>query len=79
VKKIKLETHLDRFWEVEAVEQSTLTPEQQQCEEQFVTQTTQQADGRYVVRLPIKEEFNQLGASRHSSEKKRCHRTKIGK
>jgi hypothetical protein len=61
-----LETNLNRFWEVEAVEQSTLTPEQ--CEEHFVTHTTQQEDGRYVVRLPVKEESNQLGTSRYSAE-----------
>jgi hypothetical protein len=40
-----LETNLNRFWEVESMEQSTLTPEQQQCEEHFVTYTTQQEDG----------------------------------
>jgi hypothetical protein len=42
--EMQLETHLDRFWEVDAVEHSTLTPEQ--CEEHFVAHTSQQEDGR---------------------------------
>jgi len=35
-----LEHNLNRFWEVEAVEQSSMTAEQQACEEHFVTHTT---------------------------------------
>jgi hypothetical protein len=37
-----LEHNLNRFWEVEPVEQSTMTAEQQACEEHFLTHTTQQ-------------------------------------
>jgi hypothetical protein len=37
-----LEHNLNRFWEVETVEQSTMTTEQQACEEHFLTHTTQQ-------------------------------------
>jgi len=62
--------NLNCFWEVEAVEQSSMTAEQQVCEEHFVTHTTQQYDGRYVVRLPTKMEPNQLGASRLSAERR---------
>jgi hypothetical protein len=62
-----LEQNLNRFWEVEPMEQAILTPEHQACEQHFVTHTTQQ-DGRFVVRLPLKEEPNQLGTSRRSAE-----------
>jgi len=48
-----LEHNLNHFWEVEPVEQSTMTAEQQACEQHFSTHTTQQ-DGRYVVKLPTK-------------------------
>jgi len=34
-----LEHSLNRFWEVEPVEQSTMTVEQQACEEHFLTHT----------------------------------------
>jgi hypothetical protein len=65
-----LEINLNRFWEVESVEPSTITPEQQACEEHFLTHTTHQPDGRYIVRLPIKGEPNQLGTSRLSAERR---------
>jgi len=62
-----IEQRLNRFWEVEPLEQAILTPEHQACEQHFVTHTTQQ-DGRFVVRLPLKEAPNQIGTSRRSAE-----------
>jgi hypothetical protein len=47
-----------------------MTAEQQACEEHFLTHTTQQPDGRFMVRLPTKIEPNQLGASRLSAERR---------
>jgi len=47
-----------------------MTAEHQACEEHFVTHTTQQYDGRFVVKLPTKMEPNQLGASRLSAERR---------
>jgi len=35
----RLERNLNRFWEVEQVEQSTMTAEQKSCEEHFLTHT----------------------------------------
>jgi hypothetical protein len=70
----RLKYNLNHFWEVEPVEQSTMTAEQQACQEHFHTRThththtTQQPDGRVVVRLPTKMEPKQLGASRRSAE-----------
>ena len=49
-----LEHNLNRSWEVEPVEPSTMTTEQQVCEQHFITHTTQQDDGRFVFRLPTK-------------------------
>jgi len=63
-----LQQNLNRFWEVEPMEQPILTPEHQACEQHFITHTTQRQDGRFVVRLPLKEEPNQLGTSRRSAE-----------
>jgi len=64
-----LEHNLNRFWEVEPVEQSIMTKEQQACEH-FITHTTQQDDGRFVVRLPTKMDPKQLGSSRLSAEQR---------
>jgi hypothetical protein len=63
-----LEHNLNRFWEVEPLEQSTMTTEQQACERDFITHTTQQQDGRFIVRLPTKMDPKQLGSSRLSAE-----------
>jgi hypothetical protein len=52
------------------MKQSTMTVEQQACEDHFLTHTTQQPDGRFVVRLPIKMELNQLGTFRLSAERR---------
>jgi len=49
-----LEQNLNRFWELEPLKQSTMTTEQQFCEQHFITHTTQQQDGRFFVRLPTK-------------------------
>jgi hypothetical protein len=47
-----------------------MTPEEQVCEEHFLTHTSQQQDGRYIVRIPTKGEPNQLGTSRLSAERR---------
>jgi len=54
------------------VEPSTITTEQEVCEQHFITHTTQQDDGRFVVRLPTKMDPKQLGSSRLTS-KRRLH------
>ena len=47
-----------------------MTAEQKSCEEQFLTHTTQQPDGKFVVKLPTKMDPTQLGASRLSAERR---------
>jgi hypothetical protein len=65
-----VEKNLNRFWEVESVDHSTMTAEQKACEDNFLTHTTQQSDGRFVVRLPTKMDATQLGTSRLSAERR---------
>jgi hypothetical protein len=64
----QLETNLNRFWEIEPEERVALTPEQQACEQHFVNHTTQQNDGRFMVRLPLKEDPSQVGTSHRLAE-----------
>jgi hypothetical protein len=64
----QLEANLNRFWEIEPEQPSTLTLEQQQCEQHFLEHTTQQSDGRFMVRLPFKQNPSQLGTSRRLAE-----------
>jgi hypothetical protein len=65
-----LEKNLNRFWEVEPADHSTMTAEQKACEEHFLTHSTQQPDGRFMVRLPTKMDTTQLGTSRLSAERR---------
>jgi hypothetical protein len=65
-----LENNLNRFWELEFIDKSTMTAEQKACEDHFLTHTTQQPDGRFVVKLPTKMEPTQLGTSRLSAERR---------
>ena len=51
-----------------------MTTEQEACEQHFITHTTQQQDGRFVVRLPTKMDPKQLESSRLSAER-RFHAT----
>jgi hypothetical protein len=52
------------------MEQPTLTPEQQACEQHFIIHTLQRNNGRFVVSLPLKAQPNQLGTSRRSTERR---------
>ncbi|XP_018406454.1 PREDICTED: uncharacterized protein LOC108782642, partial [Cyphomyrmex costatus] len=50
-----LDQELRRFWEIEeAPRQALFSPEEQQCEEHFVSAHSRGADGRYIVRLPFR-------------------------
>ena len=60
----RLEHSLKRSREVEPVEPSTMTTEQQVCKQQVITHTTQQDDGGSVVRLPTKMDPKYFGSSR---------------
>ena len=57
-------TNLQRFWEIEEVPEKKLwTPEELKCEEHFKATTKRRPDGRFVVKLPFKEEIGLLGDS----------------
>ena len=46
---------LRKFWEVEEVNApTTLAPDDARCEQHFASTHSRQADGRYIVRLPLK-------------------------
>ena len=47
-----------------------MTAEQQACEQHFIKHTTQQKDGRFVVKLPTKVDPKQLGSFRLSAERR---------
>ncbi|XP_065172206.1 uncharacterized protein [Atheta coriaria] len=62
---------ISKFWELEELpEISPLTKEERLCEEHFVNTTRRQEDGRFIVSLPLRENANQLGCSRHLALKR---------
>lgn len=58
-----------KFWEVEEIsEQSTLSVEEQKCITYYTDTTNRNSDGRYEVRLPLKEDIvNKLGSSKQAA------------
>ncbi|XP_075163067.1 uncharacterized protein LOC142235692 [Haematobia irritans] len=64
-----LNAQLKRFWEIEEVKETTSVSEEDEYCEEFYRQTTyRQTDGRYVVRLPFRKDFLDtiyLGPSRN--------------
>jgi len=58
-----LEHNANRFWELETVEQPSMTLEQLAFEQHIISTKTEGTNERFVVRLPIKMDLKQLGAS----------------
>ncbi|XP_020299330.1 uncharacterized protein LOC109863477, partial [Pseudomyrmex gracilis] len=57
-----------RFWEQEELPQaSSMTEDEQKCEESFVATHTRNAEGRYVVRLPLVREPPDLSATKQAA------------
>lgn len=56
-----LEESVERFWKVEELQtRSDYSLEEKQCEELFSSTTSRNAEGRYIVRLPRKPNFDEL-------------------
>lgn len=61
-----LKNSIEKFWLVEEVSstpQSLMTKEELECENYFVKTTTRNESGRFIVKLPLKETFHELGES----------------
>jgi len=65
-----LEHNINRSKEVEHLEASTMTTEQQVCEQHIIAHTPQQDDRGSVVRLPTKMDAKQLLLSSLSAERR---------
>lgn len=63
---------LQRFWQLEEISasrESSISPEDQQCEQHFNDTHSRDAQGRYIVRLPFKKSPHLLGNSCHRASK----------
>ncbi|XP_037293643.1 uncharacterized protein LOC119189067 [Manduca sexta] len=60
-----LDNQLRKFWELEEIQfnDDNLTEDERQCEENFMRTTKRDVDGRFSVRMPLKESPDVLGDS----------------
>jgi hypothetical protein len=61
---VSLERQLQRFWELEELNQSPRTKKETDCEQHFISSTIRYITGRSIVRLPFRQDPTQLGGSR---------------
>ncbi|XP_022836586.1 uncharacterized protein LOC111363955, partial [Spodoptera litura] len=67
---VDLQNLLMRFWQLEEVghQSSVYSREEKMCEENFVKNTTRLKDGRFCVRIPLKQSQDCLGDSHHRAK-----------
>lgn len=64
VSNMELDQQLARFWEIEEVSaERMLTAEEEACEKHYAENHDRRPDGKYVVKLPLKEDPKVLGNS----------------
>lgn len=71
--KCDVQNQLAKFWELEEISPgniSLLSEDEKQCENIFATTTKRNSDGRFIVKIPLKESPSKLGDSRHSALKR---------
>ena len=65
------EDSLQRFWEIEVVPATKhLTDEERRCEEHFRSTTRRSPEGRFIVKLPFKNEIAELGDSQQQARRR---------
>lgn len=62
-----LNDEVAKFWQIEEFAEPVLSDEQKMCEDIFSTTTRREEDGRFIVKLPLRENATQLGDSRRSA------------
>ena len=61
---------MERFWSMEEMNTPILTKEEKACEEHFRLHTRRLENGRYEVRLPLKDSCDKLGESYDNAKTK---------
>ncbi|XP_056629853.1 uncharacterized protein LOC130440615 [Diorhabda sublineata] len=60
-----------KFWEIEEISSTRqLSPDEQFCEDNFIKTTTRDANGRFTVTIPLKQQPSSLGESKAQAEKR---------
>ncbi|XP_029172199.1 uncharacterized protein LOC114941382 [Nylanderia fulva] len=69
INNAQLHERVDQFWRIEELADSNgYTRDEQACESHFMTNVSTNDEGRYIVKLPLKEDiFQRLGESRETA------------
>lgn len=71
---VDLSRDLEKFWQLESVPEVTpLTKEEALCEQHYQASTTRTEDGRFCVKLPLREDRECLGQSYNLAKKRFLH------
>ncbi|XP_011858396.1 PREDICTED: uncharacterized protein LOC105555956, partial [Vollenhovia emeryi] len=66
-----LQGQLEKFWKIEELDSRThLTEQEQACEEHFYQTHTRDRQGRFIVRMPLKDNYVQLGDSYDTAKRR---------
>lgn len=60
----ELGAQVTKFWETEEVSRKMVSEPELFCENHFVENHTRDSDGRFIVKIPFRENFRELGYSR---------------
>lgn len=69
----ELSNQIEKFWELEEIQPSVsskLTMEEIECEQHFSENVSRDRSGRFIVKLPVKSNYNELGESEQSALKR---------
>lgn len=68
---LNLDQGLAKFWELENIPQvQPRSEEEKLCEKHYLSNTSRQTDGRFVVGPPLKKEIDSLGHSYNTAKKR---------
>lgn len=71
ISNIQLHDQLNRFWHLEEVNNAIeYNQEKTYCERHFQTHVSRTPEGRYIVKLPVKDSVHKLGDSRTAALKR---------
>ncbi|XP_058817818.1 uncharacterized protein LOC131681124 [Topomyia yanbarensis] len=60
-----IDRNLERFWKVDELDWSNITPSEQYCEEFYTKTVSRESCGRYMVKYPKKEQFSAMVGNSH--------------
>lgn len=63
-----VQEQLERFWSIEEFSpQVRMTQQEQECEKHFVENFSRDESGRFIVKLPVRDNYQKLGESKETA------------